>query len=220
MRVIAHVYYLDDARDLVRSGIDGFAHLVRDREMDDELVALIKQRNVLIMPNLGLAESRTYADPPAWLDDPLFQETAPPAMIERLRASYRQRSAAAVETAQKTYRIMQHNLAKLNAAGAKIGLGADSGAVPDHFHAYTTHRELQLMVGAGLTSAQALTAATVTSAELLRMSRNGTLDPGKNADFIILDANPLDDIANTQRIAKVYLRGEELDRPSMQRAWK
>ncbi len=215
-RVIAHVYYLDDARDLVRAGIDGFAHLVRDREMDDDLVALIKQRNVLIMPNLGLAESRTYAQAPAWLDDPLLHETAPAAVVARMRASYGQRP---VEAAQKTYRIMQTNLNKLNTAGARIGFGADAGAVPDHVHAYTAHRELQLMVEAGMTPVQALTAATVTSAEFLRLTRLGTLDAGKSADFIVLDANPLDDIANTKKIAKVYLRGQEIDRQSMRTAW-
>jgi imidazolonepropionase-like amidohydrolase len=211
-RVIAHVYYLDDARDLVRSGIDGFAHLVRDRGLDPETIALIKNRNVLIMPNLGLAESRTPALPPAWLDDALFRETTPPAVIQRIRASYDGRPEGAVESAQKTYGIMQRNLAALNLAGARIGFGTDSGAVPDYFHAYNAHRELQLMVQAGMTPAQALTAATVTSAAFLRLADRGTLDRGRSADFIVLDANPLDDIANTRKIAQVYLRGQEIDR--------
>ncbi len=219
-RVIAHVYYLDDAKDLVRSGIDGFAHLVRDREMDDETIALIKQRRVFMMPNLGLAESRTYADPPGWLDDPLFRETTPAALADRVRAFYSGRAAVAVETAQKTYRIMQRNLAKLNTAGATIGFGADSGAVPDYFHAYNTHRELQLMVEAGMTPAQVLTAVTATSAGFLRLNDRGTLDAGKSADFLVLDANPLDNIANTRKIAKVYLRGQELDRQAMRAAFQ
>ncbi len=218
-RVIAHVYYLDDAKDLVRAGIDAFAHLVRDREMDDEVIALIKQRNVLVMPNLGLAQSRTPAEAPAWLDDPLFKETTPAAVIDRVRAFYVHRPAEAVEGARKTYGNMQRSLAKLNAAGARIALGADSGAVPDHFHAYTTHRELQLMVEAGMTPAQALTAATVTSADFLRLAGRGTLDAGKRADFVVLDANPLDDIANTKRIADVYLAGRKLDRQTLRAAW-
>lgn len=215
-RVVAHVYYLDDAKDLARAGADAFAHLVRDREMDDESVALVKQHKVLMMPNLGLAEARTHADPPAWLDDPLFRETTPPALVDRIRASYKGRTAASAEAARKNYAILRRNLAKLNAAGATVGFGADSGAVPDYFHAYNTHRELQLMAEAGMTPAQALTAVTATSATFLRLNDRGTLDAGKTADFIVLNANPLDDIGNTRKIAKVYLRGQELDRASLQ----
>ncbi len=214
-RVVAHVYYLEDAKGLARAGIDAFAHLVRDQEMDDESVALVKQHHVFMMPNLGLAESRTHAEPSSWLDDPLYRETTPAALVEHVRASYAQRTPAAVEAAQKTYRIMQRNLAKLNAAGAVIGFGADSGAVPDYFHAYNTHRELQLMVEAGMTPAQVLTAVTVTSAEFLRLQDHGTLDAGKSADFLVLDADPLREVANTRKISKVYLRGEELDRQKL-----
>jgi imidazolonepropionase-like amidohydrolase len=219
-RVIAHVYYLDDAKDLVNAGIDGFAHLVRDRELDDETVALIKQKNVLIMPNLALAESRTYPTAPGYLNDALYREVTPAPIAARVTAFYANRPAAAVETARNTYRIMQHNLAKLNAAGARIGFGADSGAAPDHFHAYTTHRELQLMVEAGMTPVQALTAATITSAAFLHLPKHGTLDPGSSADFIVLDADPLADIANTQKISQVYLRGQQVNRAALRQAWK
>jgi imidazolonepropionase-like amidohydrolase len=218
-RVIAHVFYLDDAKDLVRAGVDGFAHLVRDKELDNEAVALIRERKVLIMPNLGLAESRTYAEAPAWLDDPLLKEVAPAAEIARVRASYGARSAQAVKAAQETYRIMQKNLTMLNAAGAVIGFGTDAGAVPDYFYAYTAHHELQLMIRAGMTAAQALTAATVTNASFLRMPDHGTLERSHSADFIVLDGNPLDDVANTQKIARVYLRGREVDRAALRSAF-
>jgi len=210
--VIAHVYYLDDAKDLVRAGIDGFAHLVRDKEMDDEVITLIKQHRVFVMPNLALAQNATYAEPPAWLNDDLYRAVTPAAVIARLRASYAQRSPEAVARARAIYTNMQHSLEKLNAAGARIGFGADSGAAPDHFHGYNDHRELQLMVEAGMTRAQALTAATVTSAEFLRLTDRGTITSGKSADFLVLDANPLDNIANTEKISKVYLRGQEVSR--------
>jgi imidazolonepropionase-like amidohydrolase len=219
-RAIAHVYYLDDAKDLARAGIDGFAHLVRDREVDDEFIALLKQHHILVMPNLGIAANRAEPQTPAWLEDPLLHETTPAAVIDRMRASYSGRSAESVEVAQKVYRNMQRNLAKLNAAGVTIGFGGDSGAIPDHFHAYTSHREMQLMVAAGMTPAQVLTAATVTNAGYLRLKDRGTLEAGKAADFVVLDANPLDNIANTEKISRVYLKGQALDRPAMRAAWK
>ena len=219
-RVVAHVYYLDDAKDLARAGADAFAHLVRDREMDDESIALVKRHGILIMPNLGIAEARTHVNPAPWLDEPLFREVTPPALARRIRASYAGRTEANLEPARKTYALMQRNVAKLIAAGATVGFGADSGAVPDYFHAFTTHRELQLMVEAGMTPAQALTAVTATSADFLRLKDHGTLDAGKAADFIVLDANPLDNIANTRRISRVYLRGQVLDRAALRGSFR
>ncbi len=218
-RVIAHVFYLDDAKDLLRAGVDGFAHLVRDRELDPEAIALIRERKVLIMPNLGLAESRTYPEPPAWLDDPLLKEVAPAAEIARFRSAYAGRSAQAVKAAQETYRIMEKNLTALNAAGAVIGFGTDAGAVPDYFYAYTAHHEMQLMVRAGMTTAQALTAATVTNAAFLRMPDHGTLERAHSADFLVLNGNPLEDIANTEKIDAVYLRGRKVDRTALRNAF-
>ena len=211
-RVIAHVYYLDDAKDLVRAGIDGLAHLVRDREMDDEVVALIKQRSVFVMPNLAISENATHTQPPAWLDDPLLHAVAPAAEIDRARSSFATRSPEAIQRGRVIYRNMQRSLAKLKAARAVIGFGTDDGAVRDHFYAFTAHRELGLMVDGGLTPAEALTAATVTSAGFLRLSDRGTLEPGKSADFIILDGNPLDNISNTRKISDVYLGGQQIKR--------
>ena len=87
-----------------------------------------------------------------------------------------------------------------------------AGAVRDHVHAFTDHRELEIMVRAGLTPMEAIAAATSGSAELAGLTDLGALTPGKSADFIVLDANPLDDIRNTRRISRVYLRGREVDR--------
>ena len=220
VRVIAHIFYLQDAKDLARAGIDGFAHLVRDRDLDEEAVALIKQKNVFIMPNMSIGDNAAHASVPAWFDEPLLNEVAPAASIARARAAYNGRSAQAVERAQASIGIMQRGLKKLHDAGARVGYGTDDGAARDHFYAFTPHRELRLMVDSGLTPAQALTAATVTSAAFLKLDRNGTLDASKSADFVVLDANPLENIANTARISRVYLRGQEVDRAALRAGWR
>jgi imidazolonepropionase-like amidohydrolase len=219
-RVIAHVFYLDDAKDLVKAGVDGFAHLVRDQDADAELVSLIKSRGVFVMPNLAISENGVHAEPPAWLGDPLLRDTAPADVIDRVRGSFARRAPDAVERSKRTYAGMQRTLAKLNAAGVTIVLGTDDGAVRDHFYAYTAHRELRLMVEAGMTPAQVLAAATRTAAGVLRLTDLGALETGKRADFLVLEANPLDDIANTTKIAAVYHDGIALDRAAVRAGFR
>jgi imidazolonepropionase-like amidohydrolase len=108
--------------------------------------------------------------------------------------------------AQAAFGIQARNLAKLSAAGVRIALGTD-GNTP-----WSAHAEMADMVAAGMTPAQVIVAATRNSADLLRLSDAGTLESGKSADFIVLDANPLDDITNTRRISAVYLRGAAVKR--------
>ena len=219
-RVIAHIFYLDDAKDLARAGVDAFAHLVRDKEVDEELVGLMQQHSIAQMPNIAISENGIYAAPPAWLDAPLLREVEPAAVIDRVRSSYARRSPEAVARAKATYAVMERSLARLEAAGVPIVLGTDDGAVRDHFYAFTAHRELTLLAHAGMTPARILDVATRATAAFLRLPDLGTLDPGKRADFIVLGANPLDDIANTQKIDAVYARGAALDRASLRAAWR
>ena len=94
----------------------------------------------------------------------------------------------------------------MNAAGVRIAVGSDGNT------AWAPHVEMADMVASGMTPAQVIVAATKNSAEFMRLSDTGTLEAGKSADFIVLDANPLDDITNTRRISAVVLRGEAVDR--------
>lgn len=218
-KINAHVFYHTDAVDLVNAGIDGFAHLVRDKEMDDALIASIVRRNVYVMPNLSGAQRTTYSVPPHWLkeDDPLMKllrEAVSSEVIQRIKDSYAKVDGAAVERSRERYAILQHSLAKLRDAGARIILGCDTG-LEDHLFGLAEQRELEAMAEAGMSPAQVIVAATSRAAEYLGLEKMGSLAPGKDADFLVLDANPLDNITNTQRIAKIYIRGAEVDRAAL-----
>ena len=216
LRVNAHVFYHEDAVDLVDAGIDGFAHLVRDKVMDDALIAAIVKRGVYVMGNLSFPRRSTYATVPQWLSrgDPmaaLLTASVSAPVLDRMRAYFSKRDPKAVEAARERYRILEASMAKLGKAGAKVILGADTG-LEDHLFGMAEQFELQAMVDAGLTPGQGIVAATSRSAEFLRLPGKGSLAPGRDADFLVLDANPLDDITNTLRIARQIIGGVEIDR--------
>jgi imidazolonepropionase-like amidohydrolase len=209
LRAAAHIFYLADAKELLRSGIDGFTHGVRDRDVDDEFIQLLKQRrNVFITPNLperGMTEE----------DFGFMSETVPAAEVKRARDAQANRTPEARKKAHEFFDLQSRNLAKVNAAGARIALGTDSGTTIG----WDAHQELTDLAASGMTPAQVIVAATKTAAEVMKLDQLGTIAAGKSADFLVLDANPLDNIDNTRKIAKVYLRGKELDRASMRAAW-
>src|SRR5207244_7781650 len=127
-----------------------------------------------------------------------------PAAFQRIQAESKDDPKA-----QQFFGIQSRNLAKLNAAGIKIALGTDGG-IP-----WAAHEEMVDMVASGMTPAQVIVAATRNAADLLQLKDVGTVTSGKSADFVVLDANPLDDITNTRRINTVYLRGGQVDRAAL-----
>ncbi len=194
LRVTAHLYFLDDAKELVRRGIDAFAHGIRDRDIDDELISMLKERpNFVIAPNLP---DRGVVQDLSWLSAHL-----PPEQVATLQAASTDRPEA-----QAFFAIQARNLERMTREGVKVALGTD-GNVP-----WAAHLEMADMVATGMTPAQVIVAATRNSAEFLGLADAGTVAPGKSADFIVLEANPLDDITNTRRIRDVYLRGQHIDR--------
>ena len=193
-RVTAHIYSLEDAKGLLKAGVDSFAHGIRDRDIDDEIVALFKARpNVVLIPNMP---DRGVVADYSWL-----RGSVPDAALAKIQAGATDRPEA-----QKAFGIQARNLAKLSAAGVKVAVGTD-GNTP-----WAPHVEMADMVASGMTPAQVIIAATKNGAEFLRIPNTGTLESGKVADFIVLDANPLQDITNTRKISAVYLRGTPVTR--------
>ncbi|HJU44458.1 MAG TPA: amidohydrolase family protein [Vicinamibacterales bacterium] len=193
-RVTAHIFSLEDAKGLLKAGVDSFAHGVRDRDVDDEFIALVKARpNFVLIPNMpdrGVVQEYT------WL-----QGQIPEAELQKIVAGNTDRP-----NAQKTWGIQGRNLAAMSKAGVKIVVGTD-GNTP-----WAPHVEMSDMVAAGMSPSQVIVAATKNGAEFVRIPNTGTIESGKIADFIVLDANPLDDITNTRKINAVYLRGTVVPR--------
>jgi len=215
LRVMAHLFYLEDAKGLVAAGVNGMAHSVRDQEIDDALIRALKEQQTFAVPTLVREESTfIYAEPPAFLDDPFFTRWTDPDVIRQLKdPAYGARIKADPDFSKYPgqLKMAEKNLKKLWDAGVTIVFGSDTGP-PARFQGFFEHRELELMVEAGLQPAQALQTATLNAAEALHISRDfGTLAKGKRADMILLDADPLTDIRNTRKINTVWIGGREVN---------
>ena len=201
LRTIAHIFTLEDAKGTLRAGIDNFAHSVRDKDVDDEYIKLVKAKpNFIVDPNLpdrGVRVDRS------WLS-----ESMTAAEFQKVQADSKDDPKE-----KQFFGIQCRNLARLNKEGIKVALGSD-GPIP-----WRAHEELADMAGCGMTPAQVIVAATRNAAELIGISDTGTIAARKTADFLVLDANPLDDITNTRRIAAVYLRGSQVDRAVLRAGW-
>jgi imidazolonepropionase-like amidohydrolase len=194
LRVTAHIFDLEDGKGLLKANVDAFAHSVRDRDVDQEFLNMMKQRpNVTVNPNLP-SPGKTWDI--SWLQGKIPAD------------EYAGVQKANVDNPKQAelFGIQARNLKKLSDQGTRIVLGTD-GNIP-----WAPHQEMEAMAMSGMTPMQVIVASTGRAAEFLRFTDTGTLQAGKSADILVLDANPLDNITNTRRINAVYYRGQAVNR--------
>jgi len=224
-----HNVTLANAKELMRAGVEGWLHVpVRGGEaVDAELIAIVKQRiarddrpNIWMTPALISAWMDTQGGKrPEWLDDPLLRDTyAPDQIEEHWGRPLAKRTPKEVESARRDFELQASNAMKLRAAGMRIVSGTDTGQTR-FWIGYFNHLDLESMVAMGLTPSEAIVAATRDSAKIAKVN-SGVVAPDKSADFIVLDANPLEKIGNSRRINQVYLRGRKVDRTALKAKWQ
>lgn len=216
LRVAAHLFYLADAKDLLGAGADFIAHSVRDGNVDAELIAALKSSGVCYCPTLMREVSTfVYESTPQFFADPLFLAHANRQWVATLKEPARQDAMRRSPTAQRyktALDVASRNLKRLADAGIPIAMGTDTGPT-GRFQGYFELMELELMVKAGLTPRQALSAATRDAARCMKVDGQlGTLERGKWADFVVLDADPLANISNVRRISSVWIAGNKVAR--------
>jgi imidazolonepropionase-like amidohydrolase len=213
----AHIYEIADARFLIGNGLNVLAHNVRDREVDAAFIDLVKRHDVTLIPTLARDEGIfIYGEAPAWIDDPYFLKFVPPERQAVLKSRVRDEQA---KHPQRGYfkaglEMNKINLKKMTDGGVRIAFGTDSGGAADRFfiQGYFEHREMELMVQAGLTPMQVIQSFSKGASEALRIDKDfGTLAPGKVADLLVLARNPLDNIINMRTIEAIYLGGRKFE---------
>jgi imidazolonepropionase-like amidohydrolase len=221
MIVHAHATNLQDQKGVVKAGVDVLVHTVMTEKIDDEFVAILREKKPYWAPVMGLGDRSELCDG----SNPFIEQALPDSVAADIRAGKTwlpSPACAAPVTAQFAQREenLQYNFPKYIAAGARIVLGTDAGLSQKYSYGFAEHHEIGMYVRLGLTPADAVVASTSRPTEVLRINDAGTLAKGKRADFIVLNANPLENIRHTREIDSVYLYGAKLDRAALQAKFK
>ena len=213
LKLAAHMYTLEDSKGLLRSGADFLAHSVRDTNVDETFINLMREHQVCLSPTLSREVSTfAYENTPEFFSDPFFRREADEAQIENLLdPTQRERSAGTAERGREALAQAQTNLRILHEADVGIAFGTDSGAFAGRFPGYFEHMEMQLMADAGMDPLSILLSATGEAAKCMGLEAElGTLSPGSWADFNVFTRSPLTEISNSKSLESVWIAGNPI----------
>jgi imidazolonepropionase-like amidohydrolase len=218
LKVVAEVYDLADAKDLVKAGVDGFVNSIRDREVDDALISAMKSKNVFLSPALTANEAKyVYADKPNWLGEQAMREVFPGRLVGYLLDDVvvnRFKRNPEVGTYRQAYSTAVKNLKKLADGGVKIALGTNSGAA-DTYPGYFELREMIAMADAGMQPMEVIKSATSIPAAIIGANDLGVLAVGKAGTFLAMPSSPLDKISNIKDVGVLYVNGSVQERTAL-----
>lgn len=213
----AHLFYVEDAKKLALAGLDIIAHSIRDKDIDAQTLQILKKHQVIYIPTLSLDQyAYIYGDNPDWLQDTFYKKSLEPGVFEMVTDKDYQnkiKNSTDYSLNKEAAQIGRRNLKKIFDAGITVALGTDSGAFPIRTQGYSEHYEMELMALSGIQAKDIIKIGTLNAAKALRIDKDyGTIEIGKKADFVILDANPLSNIKNTRTISQVWKNGKQESR--------
>ncbi len=215
LSVSTHIFYMDDAVMILGMKAGMIAHSVRDQRVTDSFVQTFLDAGACYVPTLVReVVSFVYSERPEFFSDPFFLEGANRSEMARVTVpDFMARVAAnpASDVYRQALAQAQENLRILAGSGIPVAMGTDSGPA-GRFPGYFEHMEFQLMADAGLTPREILLSATSVAAKCLELDDVGTLEAGNWADFVVLSADPLQDINATRSISAVYIAGNPVPR--------
>jgi len=213
-----HIFYQKDAKLAIEKGTNALVHSVRDADVDPELIAMMKRNNVAYVPTLTRDLSVfIYETDPAFWQEPFFRKglyryQTEVDILKDPKLQMDTRNSASAQSIKKALVQANKNLKTLSDAGILIGMGTDTASPNDlgRWPGYFEHVEMEMMVQAGLTPMQVIKAATSDAARIMKLNDLGVIAPGKAADILVLNADPLANIRNTREIDSVWIAGRKL----------
>ena len=213
-----HIFNLSDAKSAIEKGTNSLVHSIRDQDVDQAIIDTMKRNNVSYIPTLTRDLSVfVYETEPAFWQEPFFQKglyvyKTQVDILKDAKMQQEARNSPAVQRIKVALQQANRNLKRLSDAGVTIGMGTDTASPNDlgRWPGYFEHTEMEMMVQAGMTPMQVLVAATSANARIFKLDNVGSIVPGKEADLVVLNANPLDNIRNTRQIESVWIGGRRL----------